>query len=86
MQWFLVGHVQIIDFVNALSIVEPTPLKKKLSHLRVPKILLEREDIPENEGVDIGMWSRGGGGVGGWGTVTFLLLYNSIAFPVCGEK
>ena len=50
MQWFVVGHVQIIDFVNALSIVEPTPLKKKLSHLRVPKILLEREDIPENEG------------------------------------
>ena len=37
-------------------------------------------------GVDIGMWSRGGGWGGVWGTVTFLLLYNSIAFPVCGEK
>ena len=49
MQWFLVGHVQIIDFVNALSIVEPTPLKKKLSHLRVPKMEIW-EDIPENEG------------------------------------
>ena len=29
MQWFLVGH----DFVNALSIVEPTPLKKKIESL-----------------------------------------------------
>ena len=81
MQWFLVGHVQIIDFVNALSIVEPNPLKRKLSHLRVPKILLEREDNPENEGG----WCRnvewGGGGLS-----LFLLLYNSIALPVCGEK
>ena len=33
-------------------------------------------------GVDIEMW----GGGGGWGAVTFLLLYNSIAFAVCGEK
>ena len=42
------------------------------------KILLERGDNPEKEGVHKEM------GVGGG--ATFLLPYSSIAFAVCGEK
>ena len=48
----------------------------------VPKILLEREDNPKKvgEGELIQKWG-GGGGVD-----TFLLLYSSNAFAMCGEK
>ena len=45
----------------------------------VPKILLERGDNSEQEGVNVEMGGGGGG-------VTFLLLYSSIAFTVCVGK
>ena len=48
-----------------------------MSHRGVPKISLEWGDNPEKERVDKEI------GVGG---DTFLLLYSSIAFAVCGEK
>ena len=63
-QWFLVRHVQVIDFVNTFSIVgivgtPSPPLLKRGGGVEpsknwvtggVPKILLERGDNPEKEG------------------------------------
>ena len=48
-----------------------------------PKILLECGDNLENGGVEIEIV---GGGGAGRGSVTFLLLYSSIAFTVCSGK
>ena len=54
----------------------PPPLKKIESLGGAPKILLQRGDNPEKGG-----WCRNG-----YGVVTYLLLYSSIAFTVCGGK
>ena len=83
--------MQVIDFVNTFSIVgivgtPSPPLLKRGGGVGpsknwvtggVPKILLERGDNPEKEGVDKEMGGRGG--------AVFLLLYSSTALAECGE-
>ena len=46
---------------------------QKLSHLGVPKYLLERGDNPEK--VDVLMYK--------WGVAIFLLLYSLVTFTLC---
>ena len=81
------SKIFLIDFIKHRWNPSPPPFLKggcrtsqKLSQLGgggggVPKILVERADNTEMGGVDVEMR-----------VATFLLVYSSIAFTVCGEK